>query len=87
MASSYGCLEMIHAPRLYQALRESLRLFPPWANPKAGSAPANGVGTTPNALFIRNGGDQTRARALDLAPFIPALPVTAGLRELKTLAA
>ena len=24
-------LEMIHAPRLYQALRDMLRLFPPWA--------------------------------------------------------
>jgi hypothetical protein len=61
---------MIHAPRLYQALREAFRLLPSWANPEAGSAPANGVGTTPNALSIHNGGDQTRARALDPAPFL-----------------
>jgi hypothetical protein len=61
---------MIHAPRLYQALRSALRLFPSWANPEAGSVPANGVGTTPNALSNRNGGDQTRARALDPASFL-----------------
>jgi len=49
---------MIHAPRLYQALREMLRLFPPWANPKTGSAPANGVDTPqgvvrPSTVAIR----------------------------------
>ena len=76
---------MIHAPRLYQALREMLRLFPSWANPKIGSAPANGVDTPqgvvrPPTVAIRY--------VLELL-ILPqcTLLVTAGLRELKTLAA
>jgi hypothetical protein len=60
--------EMIHAPRLYQALRETFRLFPPRPNPKAGSAPANGVDATPRRCPSVNGGDQLRARAFDPAP-------------------
>jgi len=59
---------MIHAPRLYQALWETLRLFPPWSNPKIGSAPANGVNATPRRCASVNGGDQIRARAFDPAP-------------------
>lgn len=62
------CLEMIHAPRLYQALRDTPRVFPPWANPKTGSAPANGVDATPRRCSSVNGGDQIRARASDPAP-------------------
>ena len=80
-----SCLEMIHAPRLYQALREMLRLFPSWANPKIGSAPANGVDTPqgvvrPSMVAIRY------VLELSILPQCTLL-VTAGLRELKTLAA
>jgi hypothetical protein len=76
---------MIHAPRLYQALREMLRLFPSWANPKTGSAPANGVDTPqgvvrPSTVAIRY------VLELSILPQCTLL-VTAGLRELKTLAA
>ena len=79
------CLEVIHAARLYQALVDTPRLFPSWATPKIGSAPANGVDATPRRCPSVNGGDQIRARAFDPAPVYS--PVTAGPRELKTLAA
>jgi hypothetical protein len=45
------CLEMIHAPRLYQALRDMLRLFPSWANPKTGSASTQWRPTRPQGVM------------------------------------
>jgi hypothetical protein len=80
-------MQILDAPRLYQALREMLRFFPSWANPKTGSAPANGVDTTPRRCASVNGGDQIRARAFDPAPVhTPGDRLTAGIRELRTLA-